>query len=68
MLIECPACEKKVSENAIQCPSCGEPIAEQEREIGEQERRNIYNGAVIFGLLGLVAAAAALDWFVKLFD
>jgi predicted nucleic acid-binding Zn ribbon protein len=29
-LINCPACGKEISPQAISCPNCGQPIANQE--------------------------------------
>ncbi len=39
MLIECPECEKKVSDRAAACPDCGFPIREWVAEEQEKQER-----------------------------
>ncbi len=44
MLINCPECNKEISNKAISCPGCGYPIAKTKRPVKTTKRMRLPNG------------------------
>ena len=60
-LINCPACEKEVSPNAVTCPNCGEPLKDEPtKTIGSINPKDPVH------FVGIVIAVAIVIWLLYL--
>ena len=53
-MLPCPACRKKVSEEASACPKCGHPLAGDEKFQARRKSRRRGNVATYLVVLGLL--------------
>ena len=64
-LIKCEACEKEVSEDAVNCPNCGDPI--QKKKSIKNAKKDFKRGAygclvvILIGLLLIIGSALFPD-------
>jgi hypothetical protein len=56
MLIPCPECRQKISEEAVNCPKCGRPLSDEDvdRAVQEAEKQKKVQNAVGMGCLAVV--------------
>jgi hypothetical protein len=64
-LIKCEACEKEVSEDAVNCPNCGDPV--QKKKLVKKAKKDFKQGAygclavILIGLLLIIGSALFPD-------
>ena len=67
MLIECPECKKKISDQAKSCPYCGYPINETKEELKESKIRKSFTVAYRGDPGSIVSIITIIGVFALLF-
>lgn len=55
-MMPCPACKKRISEDAETCPKCGHPITEADRTVAADKSKKVRVGLFVFVLLFVAGA------------